>query len=98
MSAFFVATVTIKDVDKFQEYAAKSKATFDLFDAEILIKGKYQDTLTGNATHQTVAIVKFKDMDTLDKWYQSDEYQALAPLRNQAADMTITKYVVPVVL
>ncbi len=95
MSAFFIATVTVKDAEKFQEYAVKSKATFDLFEAEILAKGKYQGTLTGDADHQAAAIIKFKDMDTLDKWYLSDEYQALISLRDQAADMTITKYAIP---
>lgn len=95
MSAFFIATVTVKDAEKFQEYAAKSKATFDLFDAEVLARGKHQGVLTGNVNHQTAAIVKFKDMDTLDKWYQSDEYQALISLRDQAADMTISKYAIP---
>lgn len=95
MSAFFIATVTVKDNEKFQEYATKSKATFDLFKAEIIARGKYQGTLTGDANHQAAAIIKFKDMDTLDKWYMSDEYQALIPLRNKAADMTITKYVIP---
>ncbi len=95
MSAFFIATVAVKDADKFQQYAEKSKATFDLFKAEVITKGKYHGTLAGDANHQIAAIIKFKDMDTLDKWYMSDEYQALIPLRNKAADMTIVKYVVP---
>jgi len=95
MSAFFIATVTVKDTEKFQEYATKSKATFDLFDAEVIARGKHQGALTGNANHQAAAIVKFKDMDTLEKWYHCDEYQALISLRDQAADMTISKYAVP---
>jgi len=95
MSAFIVATVTVKDAEKFQQYAVKSKATFDLFDAEILAKGKSQGTLSGHSDHQTTAIVRFKDMETLDKWYGSDEYQDLIPLRDQAADITITKYAMP---
>ncbi|VAW95579.1 hypothetical protein MNBD_GAMMA21-1490 [hydrothermal vent metagenome] len=95
MSAFFIATVTVKDEEKFKEYAVKSKATFDQFSAEILARGKYQGVLTGEADHQAVAIVKFKDLDTMNRWYTSDEYQALIPLRDQAADMTITQYVLP---
>jgi len=95
MSAFIIATVTVKDAEKFQQYAVKSKATFDLFEAEILVRGKHQGTLTGNADNQTAAVVKFKDMETLDRWYGSDEYQVLIPLRDQAADITITKYAIP---
>lgn len=92
MSAFLIATVSVKDNEKFQAYAVRSKATFDLFKAEVLIKGKRQGALAGQADHQATAIVKFKDMETLDRWYLSDAYQTLIPLRDEAADITITKY------
>ena len=95
MSAFFIATVTVKDGEKFQEYAARSKETFDISGGEIVMRGKYIAALTGDAAHQAAAIVKFQDMDALDKWYNSDAYQALIPLREEAADMTIVKYEIP---
>ncbi len=95
MSAFFIATVTMKDGEKFQEYAAKSTGTFQPFGGELIIKGKFNGTLVGNADHQAAAIIKFPDIEALENWYASDAYQALIPLRNEAAEMTLVKYEVP---
>ncbi|VAV91850.1 hypothetical protein MNBD_ALPHA02-365 [hydrothermal vent metagenome] len=95
MSAFFIATVTVKDGEKFQEYAVRSKETFDISGGEIVLRGKYVAALTGKASHQAAAIVKFQNMNALDDWYNSKAYQALIPLRDEAADMTIVKYEVP---
>lgn len=95
MSAFFIATVSVKDQDKFQQYAAKAKATFDLFGGELLARGKQDGTFVGSSTHQAVGIVKFQSPEKMASWYNSADYQAIIPLRNEAADMVITKYVVP---
>ncbi len=95
MKAFIIATVTVKEPHKFKQYAEKSKATFDAVGAEILIKGQYQGTLVGDTSHQSSAIITFKDIQTLDSWYQSKQYQDLIALRDQAADITISKYITP---
>ena len=103
MSAFFIATGTVKNPEKFQEYAVKSKSTFDEFNAEIILKGKFsgvfiddlEKEVTAENNHQAASIIKFADMATLENWYQSPSYQALITLRDEAADMTISKYAVP---
>lgn len=95
MSAFFVATVSVKDGEKFKEYAAKSAETFRPFSGELVIRGKFVGTFVGNAGHQATAVVKFPNLDALESWYASDAYQALIPLRDEASDITIVKYEVP---
>jgi uncharacterized protein (DUF1330 family) len=95
MSAFFIATVKIKDQEKFQEYASSTGPTLTPFGGELLKRGKAVSTLAGSSDHQMVGIIAFPDIDALDNWYQSDAYQALIPLRDSAADMTLTTYVEP---
>ena len=95
MSAFFVATVSVKNSDKFQEYAGKAMATFQDYQGELVLRGKAEGELAGSSNHQAVGIVKFPDMDTLNNWYNSEAYQAIIPLREEAADMTIVKYQQP---
>ena len=65
------------------------------FDAKLVIKGKAEKTIRGDCNHQVVAVARFADMETLDNWYQSAEYQALIPLRDEAVDMTLIAYSVP---
>ena len=43
----------------------------------------------------TTAVVKFPDLEKLEGWYASPEYQALIALRDEACDMNIMKYQVP---
>lgn len=95
MKAFFVAAVTVKDPAKFQEYAEKAGATFAAHGGEPVLRGKVNGALVGATDHQAVGIVKFPNQDALAAWFGSAEYQALIPLRDQAADMTITTYSVP---
>lgn len=95
MTAFFIATSTVKDVEKFQEYGGKATATLAAFGAKLVIKGKAEKTIAGNSDHQVVAVASFPDMETLDNWFNSTEYQALIPLRDEAVDMTLVAYSVP---
>lgn len=95
MTAFFVATVTIKDPQKFQEYAQKAGETMAPHGGEAVLRGKIDTVLVGQADHQAVGIVKFPNQDALSAWYNSDAYQKIVPLRDEAADMTIATYSIP---
>lgn len=95
MAAFFVASVTIRDAEKFTEYAQKAAATFAAHGGEIVLRGKAEVALAGALSHGSVGIVKFPDMEALGRWFRSSEYQALIPMRDEAADMSITAYAAP---
>ena len=95
MTAFFVATVKVKDPAKFQQYAEQAGATFAAHGGEPVLRGKTAGALVGSADHQAVGIIKFPSSDALQAWYDSSEYQAIVPLREEAADMTIVTYAVP---
>ncbi len=95
MTAFFVATVTIKDPAKIQEYSGKVGETLVAYQGELVIRGKLEKVLSGKAKNHAVGVVKFPDHDALNAWYNSDAYQALIPLRKKASDMTIATYSVP---
>ena len=95
MQAFFIATFNIKNPEKFREYASKAAATFAAYGGEIALRGKAEEALAGSLGHTTAGAVKFPDMDSLLRWFKSEEYQAIVPLRNKAADMTIIAYSAP---
>ncbi len=92
MSAFFIATSAILDADKFQQYAQQAGATFAAFGGEPVLRGKFEAALSGEADHQTVGIIRFPTLAALHDWYHSADYQALLPLREAAARMTIHVY------
>jgi len=95
MTAFFIVTTTVKDSEKYQTYAQSVGATLAPFGGKALLRGRAVGSFAGELTHQTVGIIEFPDIDALNAWHGSESYQALIPLRTEAADMTITSYVVP---
>jgi len=95
MPAFFIATSKIKNPDKFADYGAKAGKTLATHGGKLLIKGKAAETLSGHSDHQAVGVISFTDMQALNAWYHSADYQALIPLRDEAVDMTLTTYETP---
>ncbi|MCI4665829.1 MAG: DUF1330 domain-containing protein [Neomegalonema sp.] len=90
MTAFFIATVKVKDKEKFGEYGAKAAESFKPFGGAPVARGVLDGALLGAAPDaNAIAVVSFPDLASLKSWFASPEYQALAPLRDAAADMTI---------
>ena len=92
MTAFFVGSTSVKDSEKFEDYVAKSIEIMKSFGGETVLRGKAEGALVGSVNHQIIGIARFPDMASLNSWYESDDYQALIPLRDEAAEITIVKY------
>ncbi|NKB55568.1 MAG: DUF1330 domain-containing protein [Alphaproteobacteria bacterium] len=93
MSAFMIATITVKDPAKFQTYLAETQKVAAPYGAKLLLRGMADKVLTGEtADHGMVVIVEFPSLEKIDQWYASDAYRPLIPLRDAGSDMTITSY------
>ncbi len=92
MPAFFIAQVKVKDGNKFQAYVSQVKPILAEFGAEGTMRGKAMGSIAGQVTHDAVAVVRFPDMQKLEAAFASAEYQAIIPLRDEGADITIVKY------
>lgn len=79
-----------------QEYGARAAESFAPFGGEMVMRGKAGGLLTaGEINHQMTGIAKFPSMADLKSWYASEAYQAIIPLREEAADIAIAAYEVP---
>ena len=93
MSALFISRVTIKDQAKFQEYLERSKELASQHGAQLLASGRAPRALAGTPSdHQLAVIVSFPSMKELDAWHDSQAYQDLIPLRQEASEQEITVY------
>ncbi len=95
MSAFVIASVKIKDPGKFQEYSQGVGPTLAAHGGQPVARGQVVETLVGTTDHAIAAIVEFQSVEHAKAWYQSDAYQALKPIRDQAADVTMVLYAAP---
>ena len=92
MSACVIGHITVKDEEKWAQYRAQVPATLAPWGAELLFRGQRADILAGQHEHFDTVVIRFPDADTVDAWYNSPEYQALIPLRQQAADLDLVVF------
>ncbi len=87
MSAFVIVHSTVKDPEKMKVYGGSAPATVAAHGGDFFLRGKVDSVLTGEHNLQNALVIKFPDQAAIQKWYNSPEYQALIPNRDEAADM-----------
>jgi uncharacterized protein (DUF1330 family) len=91
-SAFLIGHITVKDADKWAEYRGKVPATLAPWGAELVCRGKRLSILSGEHLHADAVVIRFPDPTAVTNWFNSPSYQALIPLREQAAHMVLISY------
>ena len=89
MSALLSVTIAVKDPEKLKDYISKVPPTMAPHGAKMLARGKLAKVLNGNVAHQMEVVFEFPSEDALDAWFNSDAYQAIVAIREEAAHMNI---------
>ena len=89
MTALLSVTIEVKDPERLKEYISQVPATMAPHGAKMLSRGKIVKMLNGEHAHQMEVLFEFPSAEHLDAWYNSDAYQALIPLRNEASSMKL---------
>ena len=89
MSVFVTATIQMNNPEKFKEYASKVPETMGAHGGKMVARGKLCKPLAGEYAHQIEAIFEFPTQEAAQGWYDSDAYQALVALRDEAAHVNI---------
>ena len=90
MPTYLSAIVTVKNPEKLKEYISQVPSTMAPFGAKMVCRGKVKAVLAGEGKHQIEAIFEFESSAKIEEWYQSDAYQALIPVREEGASMTLS--------
>ena len=93
MSALMIATIVVRNPEKLKEYLSRTQAVAAPFGAELVARGQARRVLNGHAAGEhLVVVVRFADHERLEQWFDSSDYQALVPLREEAAEITMVSY------
>ncbi|RZI43389.1 DUF1330 domain-containing protein [Herbaspirillum sp. HC18] len=92
MPAYIIGHITIKDSAKWAEYREKVGATISAWGGELVFRGRKIAVLNGKHPHTDTVVARFPDNAALQGWHDSPEYQALIPLRDAGADVTLIGY------
>ena len=90
--AYLVGHITVKDNEKWDEYRSQVPATLTPWGAELVFRGKQVETLAGENPHSDIVVIRFPNTAAITGWHSSPAYQALIPIREQAADMVLLAY------
>lgn len=89
---YVVGNIKIKNSEKWDEYRRNVPETLAPFSAELVFRGKQNRCFSGVSTYEDIVVIRFPGLDEVNAWYSSAGYQALIPLREQAADVVLVSY------
>lgn len=92
MPAYLIGHITVKDPEQWSIYVDGVKKSLLPFAAEVLFRGRLTSVLAGDLPYQLTVVIRFPDQATLQEWYHSEDYQAIIPVRDRAADVVIVAY------
>ncbi|MCG2577449.1 DUF1330 domain-containing protein [Dechloromonas sp. XY25] len=90
--AYVIGHITVKDATKWAEYRARVPATLAPWQAELVFRGERLAVLGGEHRHSDTVVIRFPNEAAVDGWYNSGAYQALIPLRMEAADLDLVSF------
>lgn len=90
--AYVVGHITVKDPEKWARYRDQVPATLAPWNAELVFRGQRTAVWSGEHAHDAIVVIRFPDPQAASNWFFSPAYQALIPLREQAADVVLLSY------
>ena len=83
--AYWIASVDVKDPERYKDYVATAKPAFERFGANFLARGGAIEVLEGTARARNV-VIEFASMEDARNCYNSEEYQAAKAIRQSCAE------------
>jgi uncharacterized protein (DUF1330 family) len=88
MPAYVIAQMTVHDIDMYYEYARKIGPTVAPYGGKILAAND-AEVREGSLPYIRTVIGEFPDLASLRSWYESEAYQAIVSLRQNATAGTL---------
>ena len=86
--AYWIASVTVNDMDKYKGYIEAAPAAFKKYGATYLARGGKFKQLDGEGRSRNV-VIEFPSLQAAEDCYNSPEYQAAKAMRAGAAVVSV---------
>lgn len=88
--ALNISFARIKDPDLFAKYLEHAGVLMQRYGVEVVARGVFETVVAGPDDAVNVgAVFRYRDMETAQAFFASEDYPALLPLREAASEMTI---------
>ena len=85
MAAYVIVDVEVTDPEAYKEYTSQVPATVEKYGGRFAVRGGRHETIEGSWQPARIVVLEFPDYARAKAWYDSPEYQAIVPLREQHA-------------
>jgi len=86
MSVYMIVEAKkVIDEAKYSAYIKKVPKTVEKFGGKYLARGGNVELISGNWKPEQLIIVEFESFERFNRWWNSPDYRAVAPLREQGA-------------
>ncbi|MBW7832774.1 MAG: DUF1330 domain-containing protein [Simplicispira suum] len=90
--AYVVGHLTVKNAHMWEQYRSKVPQTLESWDGQLVFRGKQVAAFAGECPHSEIVVIRFPSAAAAQAWFASPAYQALIPIRTQAADVRLISY------
>ena len=87
--AYWIAHVTVTDMEEYQKYVASTPPAFEKYGAKILARGGNYEVMEGSGRARNV-VIEFASFEDAIACYRSEEYQKARAHRIDAGNADIT--------
>ena len=85
MAAYVIANIDVRNPDEYARYSAQVPASLEPYGGRFVVRGGNVDVLEGE-WRPRVVVIEFPDAGAARRWYQSEAYQAILPIRQANSD------------
>jgi len=89
MPAYVIVETDITEPEQYERYKAASPAAVAAGGGRFLVRGGELRVLEGKWTPSRLVVVEFPDLETAERWYESEAYQEAKSLREGAARLNM---------
>lgn len=92
MPAFCIGQIRVRNTEAWEQYRQRVGATIKQYGGEVMFRGTQASVLSGELPYERVVVLQFDNLESANRWHDSPEYQALLPIREKGADITLVLY------
>ena len=85
MPAYFIVDNEVTDHTGFEEYRNQVRDTVEKYGGKFLVRGGKVRALEGDWKPKRIVVTEFPTTEQALRWYDSEDYRALKPLRLRTA-------------
>ena len=87
--AYVIGHITVKNAPAWAEYCKAVPGTLVESGGELVLRGKRHTVWDGTHHPTDTVVLRFASLEAARRWHDSAAYQALIPLRHQAAEVDL---------